>query len=201
MNQYTIYCTQEQTKKALELGAPIHRIPIGGRDGSKPSYFTKQPDEEGWAECPAYYIPTAEQMIGFLRENRLFIEVMMNDTDAHKHFDGLVFINTTDEVLIGHEPKETYKEATLAAIDAALDYLMENKKKLWKKVEGFKDKDEAEVKCAFMSLWTNHALGISTYPVGSAWCNYHGDRKLFDEYMNEWMPLFMAFKEWANKQR
>lgn len=74
-------------------------------------------------------------------------------------------------------------------------------KKLWKKVEGFKDKDEAEVKCAFMSLWTNHVLGISTYPEGSAWCNYHGDRESFDKYMDEWMPLLVAFKDWANKQR
>ena len=73
--------------------------------------------------------------------------------------------------------------------------------KLWKNVEGFNDKDEAEVKCAFMSLWTNHVLGISTYPVGSAWCNYHGDMESFDKYMDEWMPLLVAFKDWANKQR
>lgn len=74
-------------------------------------------------------------------------------------------------------------------------------KKLWKKVEGFKDRDEAEVKCAFMSLWTNHELGIITYPVGSAWCNYDGSQESFDRYMDEWMPLFLSFKEWVYKQR
>jgi hypothetical protein len=73
--------------------------------------------------------------------------------------------------------------------------------KLWKKVDGFKDKDEAEVKCAFMSLWTNHALGIVTYPVGSAWSTRHVSMVCFEKYLDEWMPLFMAFKEWADKQR
>lgn len=73
--------------------------------------------------------------------------------------------------------------------------------KLWKKVKGFEGEDEGEVKCAFMSLWTHHTLGIVTYPVGSSWCNYHGDTESFDTYMDKWMPLFVAFKDWANSQR
>lgn len=73
--------------------------------------------------------------------------------------------------------------------------------KLWKKVDGFKNEDEAEVKCAFMSLWTNHALGIITYPVGVGWCTNNGDQESFDTYMDKWMPVFAAFKEWAEKQR
>ena len=73
--------------------------------------------------------------------------------------------------------------------------------KLWKKVGGFENKDEAEIKCAFMSLWTHHTLGITTYPAGASWCSFNGDRDSFDHYMDKWMPLFMAFKEWANKQR
>ena len=74
-------------------------------------------------------------------------------------------------------------------------------KELRRKVKGFKNKDEAEVKCAFMSLWTYNTLGIPTYPVGMSWSNYYGDKKLFDEYINEWMPIFNAFKDWVNKQR
>ena len=70
-----------------------------------------------------------------------------------------------------------------------------------KKVKGFEDEDEAEVKCAFMSLWTNNTLGIPTYPVGMSWCNYYGDKRCFDEYINKWMPVFNAFEDWANAQR
>ena len=73
--------------------------------------------------------------------------------------------------------------------------------KLWKKVEGFKDKDEGEIKCAFMSLWTHHTLGIITYPVGASWCLYNGDQEFFDKYLDAWMPVFKAFKVWADKQR
>ena len=74
-------------------------------------------------------------------------------------------------------------------------------KKLWKKVEGFEHKDEAEVKCAFMSLWANQHLGIHTYPVGAAWCNYQGDRESFDAYIQEWKPVFTAYSDWYYKQR
>ena len=74
-------------------------------------------------------------------------------------------------------------------------------KELWRKVKGFKNKDEAEVKCAFMSLWTYNTLGIPTYPAGMSWSNYYGDKKLFDDYINEWTPIFNAFKDWINKQR
>lgn len=73
--------------------------------------------------------------------------------------------------------------------------------KLWKKIDGFKDKDEGEVKCAFMSLWTHSSLGITTYPVGSSWCNFNGDQESFNQYMNKWKPLFMAFGEWQVKNR
>jgi len=34
--------------------------------------------------------------------------------------------------------------------------------KLWKKVEGFQDEDEAEVKCAFLSLWAYNSLKRAT---------------------------------------
>lgn len=73
--------------------------------------------------------------------------------------------------------------------------------KLWRKVDGFKDRDEAEVKCAFMSLWTNRTLGIHTYPVGATWSVYYGNEKIFNEYINEWMPLFKAFQDWKDEQR
>ena len=51
MDRYTIYCTEEQTKKALELGAPI---------------------ESEYIEliCKSFLIyPTAEQMIGFILDS------------------------------------------------------------------------------------------------------------------------------------
>ena len=63
------------------------------------------------------------------------------------------------------------------------------------------DKDEAEVKCAFMSLWTENTLGICTYPVGIAWSYYYGNREIFNEYIKEWTPVFDAFQDWKSKQR
>ena len=73
--------------------------------------------------------------------------------------------------------------------------------KLWKKVKGFEKEDEAEVKCAFMSLWTKHTLGITTYPCGSSWCTIHGNEEFFNSYVEKWKPIFEDFDNWCISQR
>lgn len=72
---------------------------------------------------------------------------------------------------------------------------------LWRKVEGFKRKDEAEVKCAFLSIWTKYQLDITTYPVGSSWCCSSGNESIFNDYVKEWKPLFDDFDKWCESQR
>ena len=74
-------------------------------------------------------------------------------------------------------------------------------KKLWRKIDGFKNRDEAEVKCAFMSYWTYNTLGIPTYPLGGSWSIYCGSKELFDEYVKEWAPVFKAYREWCYDNR
>lgn len=67
MNRYTIYCTEEQAKKALELGAPIETIRL--QTGENPpidSIYISQQFEH-------YYIPTAEQMLGWLEEQGIIL--------------------------------------------------------------------------------------------------------------------------------
>lgn len=100
MNRYTIYCTREQTKKAFELGAPI----------------------DHWGHISNLIAPTAEQMIGWLDEKGITIEMAKCEiywfaraySDENTNFNKGRF--------------NSRKEAMFAAIDAALDYLMENKK-------------------------------------------------------------------------
>lgn len=109
MERYTCYCTEAQTKKALELGAPIEKH-YKGTDG-----------------LTRYYkdvIPTAEQMIGWLLER-------IDDINIIKAESGTwLFILYPENTHI-HQLKygfSTRQEATLAAIDAALEYLSRNKK-------------------------------------------------------------------------
>lgn len=88
MNEYTIYCTQEQTLKAIELGASIEGI----------------------------FIPTAEQMLGWLRSQGM--KFYFNDITT-------LWQIVADEKIIAQGCSEL-KE--LASIDAALDHLIKNKK-------------------------------------------------------------------------
>lgn len=105
MNKYTIYCTAEQTKKALELGVPLFEAPYVG-------YFPVIKTEDD-----IYYeVPTAEQMLGWLRSQGF--RFCINDLEESTHWD----VTIDDFFAIGE--LSTPKEATLAAIDAVLDYLI-----------------------------------------------------------------------------
>lgn len=115
MKRYTIYCNEEQTRKALELGAPIEYAKV--IDTIKGNSI-RIPEESG----EFYLIPTAEQMIGWLGiEKGLYVEPYFNGESA---FSFTPIISTMEDgEVITCESKESFEEATLAAIDAALDYL------------------------------------------------------------------------------
>ena len=115
MEQYTIYCTEKQINKALELGVPIE---VDFQFNSKTVIINKK----------AYIVPTAEQMIGWLERQRLVIIETLRVTHP------IAGISWYSYKLIFPWRKEEYneikynsrREATLAAIDAAFDYLSKN---------------------------------------------------------------------------
>lgn len=104
MEHYSIYCTAEQTKKALILHAPIKH----------------------WGNTSNLITPTAEQMIGWLEEQRIFIHIDYDFSDNDKPYkcEMCLFNGMTNH----RGWFISRKEATLDAIDAALDYLIKNKK-------------------------------------------------------------------------
>lgn len=106
MTRYTLPCTEEQTRKSLELGAPIEKICFALTDA--------------WQNK----IPTAEEMIGWLEEQGVYVETKVNQrTDGVTNFVYNVicgsYSSLNNEVIFF----DTRKEATLAAIDAALVYV------------------------------------------------------------------------------
>lgn len=116
MNKYTIYCTEEQTKKALKLGAPIERThsnPTMWFVYRYPKRFWVSTDDSKLDVGYVVGIPTANQMIGWLEEQGINIAICICADGTYYNFyhKGLM------------KYYKTHKEATLAAIDAALDYL------------------------------------------------------------------------------
>lgn len=113
MEQYTVYCSDEQTKRAYKLGAPIELFKPNVSIGNLPKLRTKEGDER------VYVRPTAEQMIGWLiKEMKLAISFdysIQNDNKPVWFYliDNVAYSNTFSEP----------KEAILDAIDTALNYL------------------------------------------------------------------------------
>lgn len=109
----------EQTRKALELGAPIYyelecHINLGTLEREPYPYVKVNEDGE-----PILKTPTAEQMINWLEEQIDNIDIIKNTNGKWLYL--LYQTNSSS-----HETKSGYptrKEATLAAIDAALEYL------------------------------------------------------------------------------
>lgn len=102
MEQYTIYCSEEQTKKALGFGAPIE-------------YHCPNEREK------VYHNPTTEQMIGWLEEQFFSFDIFQ------PFVSWSYSIQYKDKVCALDDGYHSRKEATIAAIDAALDYLSKNK--------------------------------------------------------------------------
>lgn len=116
MDRYTIYCDIEQTKKALELDAPIIVISESYQE-NRPHFHMCINNENA-----TVVLPTAEQMIGWL-ENHLSIHVEKCTLD---HWSSGV---ETKDHYYDHSEFKSRKVATLAAIDKALELLKEIKKK------------------------------------------------------------------------
>lgn len=107
MEKYKIYCSEEQTRKALKLGAPLFK-------------YTSIPNFAKVIEiayCEYYEIPTAEEMIGWLNEQGIAADVIfIEETKTYKAYCSYNCYISTDR-----------SEATLATIDKALEYLANNK--------------------------------------------------------------------------
>lgn len=117
MYRYTIDCTFEQIKKALELGAPIERDEYEDR----PYVYIDD----------AYLIPTAEQMRGWLMD-KLQITTWHIDYFPTPGKYGYTIIGRDVVIEQGRgaltkDLYDSYNKATLAAIDAALKYLIKKK--------------------------------------------------------------------------
>lgn len=139
MKQYTIYCTPDQTRKALVLGAPIEMF--GSEDTSSAMVnfamqenqlpdleeLLNQEDHATVIGSYAYCIPTAEQMCGWLEEKHnmrfnIYRYGPKDNNDASIYF-------REDRRETFYRIKRSYKEALIAAIDEALDYLLSIKQK------------------------------------------------------------------------
>lgn len=133
MDKYTIYCTEEQTRTALKLGAPIKLL--YEKDNTSNQQYLILTAQEYTRLCNEGYcyakVPTTEQMIGWLEEKGFAIDIFNNtggfiwDVMLTKAHNRLIYSFVEENVK--YIPYRNRKEATLAAINAALRYLIENK--------------------------------------------------------------------------
>lgn len=125
MKKYTIYCTPEQTRKAIKLGAPIKECGY---------YYKQKIGCETISDTDLRIIPTAEQMRGWLMD-KLCAKTFQTKHYSLRDIEGYGYLIIGKDCVIERAPVLngrwllcSDREATLAAIDAALEYLINNKK-------------------------------------------------------------------------
>lgn len=119
MDNYTTYCTEEQVRHAIGLGAPIKLFCKDYIHGH--INYIGSPISIGHVliHNDLYYAPTTEQMIGWLEQQIDILSIEITFESQIKWKWELFTENTYDMAY----PFYSRKEATLAAIDAALEYL------------------------------------------------------------------------------
>ncbi len=101
LTDYTIYCTNEQVQRLKKLNAPLAPYSDDKRD----KYYKKR--------------PTAEQVIGWLRERGICIDIYNKKGEVW--YGVGKEIDSINSIMISRE--NVYSTAILEAINSALDYL------------------------------------------------------------------------------
>lgn len=116
MNKFSILCTKDQIRKALELGAPLETCDWRITDTSR---YIELDNEKGWH----IQIPTAEEMIGWLESEKSFSFDIRKRVVTWSYFIYYKMRHFLQDPVIDDDGFTSREEATLAAIDAALEYL------------------------------------------------------------------------------
>lgn len=119
MNDLTMRCTQAQTMMALLLGAPIER------QGYTTIKDNELPDDWFSAGSECYHIPTCEQMINWIESKWSVRFHVCSDQlgESYEYFVRKLPFQPTKDAYFSDFEFATRIEATLAAIDATLEYL------------------------------------------------------------------------------
>lgn len=119
MKEYKIYCTDEQTQKAYNLDAPLEIA----SDVNKHTVLCRKRQYHTYAEI---VIPTGEEMIGWLENHKNITAIEITHFGSHWFAH---VTTTTPGCSLCMDCFQTRKEATLVAIDMALNYLIKQKEK------------------------------------------------------------------------
>lgn len=131
ISDYTIYCTPEQTRKAIELGAPIRnfiteeesiKLVNTAKSENRIDEYEKELNKfhQTIIRDKVYCIPTTEQMIGWIEDMSTDIQVEIYMCSNRQ------WVWKLDAKCRNIIYYSSRKEATIAAIYAALEYLTKN---------------------------------------------------------------------------
>ena len=123
------FVTRGLARKLLAKGCPISKV--YKEDGTRPLFYNLPMEHPNWQDCDAWYIPTVEQVLLWLREEKKIYVIptpypSMSTKDKVvwcyqiKHNSDGVFMKGVD----GAETYMFYRRAALEGIEYVIDNLI-----------------------------------------------------------------------------
>ena len=133
--------------------------------------------------------------------NNFDLEIYTSDEAGHSPYAKFYRMGAVEHFVEETKKKEEGMVSTLVNQFAELSRYDFFKKRLWKKVKGFKNWDEAEIVIAFATARLKN-LGIYTRPCGIGWSSFvDWTKEGVEEYLKDYQPVFEAYSKWCMSQR
>lgn len=124
------YVSKELARKLQEKGYPLKKV---YRQDEAPLFYDLPQDHPDWSQCDAWYLPSIWEVLKWLREREIRIDIVVYPIDRSTAFIGgeiytiSIYIDRERDIEINRNGKDkyrTYEQAVLAGIWYVLDNLI-----------------------------------------------------------------------------
>lgn len=121
------YVSKELARKLQEKGYPLKKV---YRQDGAPLFYDLPQDHPDWSQCDAWYLPSIWEVLKWLREREIRIDIVVYPIDRSTAFIGgeiytiSIYIDRERDIEINRNGKDkyrTYEQAALAGIWYVLD--------------------------------------------------------------------------------
>lgn len=123
------YVSKELARELQEKGYPLKKV---YRQDEAPLFYDLPQEHPDWSQCDAWYLPSIWEVLKWLREREIRIDIVVYPIDRSTAFIGgeiytiSIYIDRERDIEINRNGKDkyrTYEQAALAGIWYVLDII------------------------------------------------------------------------------
>lgn len=122
------FVSSKLARKLQEKGYPLKKV---YRQDGAPFFYDLPQDHPDWSQCDAWYLPSIWEVLKWLREREIRIDIVVYPIDRSTAFIGgeiytiSIYIDRERDIEINRNGKDKYRIYEQAAL-AGVNYCLEN---------------------------------------------------------------------------